>query len=213
VTIDRLILSTVLLLLGLFVASSTALAQQPLQHPQPYPQQTPGQYPNSNAQQQQQTAPNAMTDEQFAKKAAEGGMAEVKLGELAAQNGNSESVKNFGKKMVEDHSKANEELKQTASKDNISLPTGLNKHDQAVYDKLSKLSGDAFDRAYAKDMVRDHQNDVAEFKAEASNGQNPDIKTFASSTLPTLEQHLQLAREMNRTVQGSGGKTSGTGSR
>ena len=143
---------------------------------------------------------NSGPDTIFAKKAAAGGTAEVKLGQLAQEKGTSEAVKAFGKRMETDHSKAGDKLKDVASKNNINLPSGMNKKDQATYDRLSKLSGPAFDRAYAQDMVTDHQEDIAEFKKEANDGENKDIKNFASSTLPTLEDHLKQAREMEKTV-------------
>src|SRR5689334_21475674 len=94
-------------------------------------------------------------DENFVKKAAAGGMAEVKLGQLAEERGSNPAVKTFGRRMVQDHSKADNELKGAASKENMELPTEMDKSDQAAYDRLSKLSGDSFDRAYARDMVRD----------------------------------------------------------
>jgi putative membrane protein len=142
----------------------------------------------------------AAGDTHFAKEAASGGMAEVKLGQLAQQNGASDAVKQFGKRMENDHSKANDQLKDIASKDNIVLPTDLNRKDQATYDRLSKLSGAAFDRAYAQDMVSDHENDVAAFKKESNNGQNPDVKNFAFQTLPTLQEHLRQAKGMANSV-------------
>jgi putative membrane protein len=147
----------------------------------------------------QETSPStkkAASDEQFAKKAAQGGLAEVKMGELAQQKGTNEAVKKFGQRMAEDHTKAGEELKQAAMKENITLPTDLDTKDQATYDALSKLSGPAFDRAYARDMVKDHEQDIAEFKREANSGKNESIKNFAAQTLPTLEDHLKEAREM-----------------
>ncbi len=143
---------------------------------------------------------NSGPDAVFAKKAAAGGMAEVKLGQLAQEKGSSDAVKTFGKRMETDHSKAGDELKKVASKNNINLPSGMNRKDQATCERLSKLSGAEFDRAYAQDMVTDHQEDIAEFKKEASAGQNDDLKNFASSTLPTLEDHLKQAREMEKTV-------------
>jgi putative membrane protein len=152
-------------------------------------------------------------DENFAKKAAEGGMAEVKLGQLAEQKGSSPEVKNFGRRMVQDHSKANNELKDVTSKENIPLPNEMDKSDQATYDRLSKLSGDAFDRAYARDMVKDHSKDVSEFQKEAKNGKDESIKNFAAQTLPTLQNHLDQARQMEQAVNqsSSNGNTSGTG--
>jgi len=152
-------------------------------------------------------------DENFAKKAAEGGMAEVKLGQLAEEKGSSPAVKNFGRRMVQDHSKANNELKDVTSKENIPLPNEMDKSDQATYDRLSKLSGDAFDRAYARDMVKDHSKDVSEFQKEAKNGKDESIKNFAAQTLPTLQNHLDQARQMEQAVNqsSSNGNTSGTG--
>jgi putative membrane protein len=152
-------------------------------------------------------------DENFAKKAAEGGMAEVKLGQLAEEKGTSPAVKNFGRRMVQDHSKANNELKDVTSKENIPLPNEMDKSDQATYDRLSKLSGDAFDREYARDMVKDHSKDVSEFQREAKNGKDESIKNFAAQTLPTLQNHLDQARQMEQAVNqsSSNGNTSGTG--
>jgi len=102
---------------------------------------------------------NGTMDATFAKKAAAGGIAEVKLGQLAQERGSSEPVKAFGKRMETDHSKAADQLKEVASKNNIALPTDMDKKDQATYDRLSKLAGTAFDRAYARDMVVDHVNE------------------------------------------------------
>jgi len=159
------------------------------------------------------TNTKSSADENFAKKAAEGGMAEVKLGQLAEEKGSSPAVKNFGRRMVQDHSKANNELKDVTSKENIPLPNEMDKSDQATYDRLSKLSGDAFDRAYARDMVKDHSKDVSEFQNEAKNGKDESIKNFAAQTLPTLQNHLDQARQMEHAVNqsSSNGNTSGTG--
>jgi putative membrane protein len=125
----------------------------------------------------------------------------------------SPAVKNFGRRMVQDHSKANNELKDVTSKENIPLPNEMDKSDQATYDRLSKLSGDAFDRAYARDMVKDHSKDVSEFQKEAKNGKDESIKNFAAQTLPTLQNHLDQARQMEQAVNqsSSNGNTSGTG--
>jgi putative membrane protein len=142
----------------------------------------------------------AISDEEFAKKAAQGGLAEVKLGQLAKQAGSSDAVKQFGQRMIQDHMQANEELKQAAVKESISLPGDLDPKDQAVYDALSKLSGAAFDKAYARDMIRDHQQDIADFNSEANSGRKSAIKDFAEQTLPTLQDHLKQAREMRQAI-------------
>ena len=139
-------------------------------------------------------------DKMFVNKAAQGGMAEVELGQLATQKAQSDQVKQFGQKMVDDHTKANDKLKEVASQENITLPTGLDAKDQATKDRLSKLSGAQFDKAYMQDMVEDHKKDVAEFQKEANNGKDPAVKNFAQQTLPVLQQHLQLAQTDERAM-------------
>lgn len=135
-------------------------------------------------------------DRKFVEKAAAGGMAEVKLGQLAVDKGGSQAVKDFGKRMVDDHGKANDELKQLAERKNFALPTEMTSKDKATYDKLAKLSGDAFDKAYMDAMVKDHDQDVKEFKHEASaSGADPDLKDWAAKTVKVLEEHQQMAHQ------------------
>jgi putative membrane protein len=140
------------------------------------------------------------SDQIFAKKAAQGGMAEVQLGRLATNKASSQKVKDFGQKMVDDHSKANEQLKSIASRQNIHLPSALSGKDQTLYNRLSTLSGAEFDKAYMGAMVKDHQTDISEFQAEANSGRNSALKNFAASTLPTLQQHLSLAKDAASSV-------------
>jgi putative membrane protein len=144
-------------------------------------------------------------DGAFAMKAAQGGMAEVKLGQLAADKATNPDVKAFGQQMVDDHSKANNELKSTAESENMTLPSDVNAKQQAMYDKLSKMSGAAFDKAYVNDMVKDHEEDVKEFQKEASNGKDPKMKEFASTTLPVLQGHLSKIKGIQSSM-GSGSK-------
>jgi len=150
----------------------------------------------ATAQNTKQSATTA-GDSHFAREAASGGMLEVQLGQLAVQKSSNDRVKQFGQRMIDDHKKAGDELKNVASKDNISLPGAMSAKDKATYDSLSKLSGTAFDRAYMKDMVKDHTMDVSSFQKEANSGSNADLKTFAGNTLPTLQDHLKQARETN----------------
>ena len=157
-----------------------------------------------NTQSTTRQTQSRMADEEFAKRAAQGGMAEVKLGQLAEEKAQSEEVKKFGKRMVEDHTKANDKLKEVAMKENINLPTDLDPKDDSKYESLSKLSGPEFDKAYAKEMIKDHEKDIAEFRRQATNGQKPDLKRFASETLPTLQSHLRQAREMERAAMREG---------
>jgi len=136
------------------------------------------------------------SDRKFVEKAASGGMAEVKLGQLAIEKGASPTVKEFGKRMVDDHGKANDELKEIASKKNFALPTDLDSEAKATYDKLAKLSGTDFDKAYIDAMVKDHDKDVKEFKKEASTGGvDPDLKAWAEKTLTVIEQHDHIAHQ------------------
>lgn len=133
-----------------------------------------------------------------------GGMLEVELGRLAVQKGTSDAVKQFGQKMIDDHTNANQQLTQLASSKGITLPTSLDAKHAAMVQKFQAMSGAAFDRAYSKQMVQDHKKDVALFQKEADRGTDADIKAFASSTLPILQGHLSMAQAMN----GSASKSS-----
>lgn len=134
-------------------------------------------------------------DSAFVTKAAQGGLAEVELGNLAKQKASSDAVKQFADRMISDHGKANDELKSLAGGKNITVPSAVGAKDKAVMDRLSKLSGPAFDRAYMRDMVADHKKDVAEFQKEANNGRDADVKSWAAKTLPTLQEHLKIAED------------------
>jgi putative membrane protein len=149
-------------------------------------------------------------DHAFAKEAAIGGMAEVELGNLAKQNAASADVKQFGDRMVTDHSKANDELKQWASQKKVTLPADLDAKHKALKDRLSKLNGAAFDKAYMHEMVMDHKQDVAAFKKESTSGKEADLKAWAGKTLPTLEDHLKMAQD---TASKVGAATGGTTSK
>jgi putative membrane protein len=153
--------------------------------------------------QSQQGAANRLTgtDQTFMNKAAQGGMAEVELGKLAETHASNDAVKNFGKRMVTDHSKVNDQLKNIAAKENVTLPTSLDSKDQATLDRLSKLNGADFDRTYIKDMVSDHKTDISEFQRESNRGSDPEVKQFASSTLPILQEHLRLAEDAQNQVK------------
>jgi putative membrane protein len=143
-------------------------------------------------------------DKTFAKEAAQGGMAEVQLGQLATQKAESDDVKQFGERMVKDHSKANAELEKVAKRDNIELPTGLDHDAQKEMDKLKKLSGADFDSAYMTRQVSAHKKTIKLFEKEAKSGQNDDLKSFASSTLPTLKDHLQMAQQTDAAIMAQG---------
>jgi putative membrane protein len=146
----------------------------------------------------------AAADAMFIRTAAMDGMAEVEHGRLAATNATNDEVKQFGQRMVDDHSKAGDELKALASRKNVTVPTTLEGKHQAMQDKLSKMKGAAFDRAYMAHMVTAHQQAVALFQKEASGGKDTDAKAWAAKTLPTLQEHLKMARGINAKVAGAG---------
>jgi putative membrane protein len=142
-------------------------------------------------------------DSHFVANAASGGMAEVQLGHLAETRGNNPDVKNFGRRMVADHSDAAAKLQAVASKEGMAAPSTLNEQDQAIYDKLRNLSGADFDRAYADAMVKAHEQDIAEFEREGKSGKDAAVRQFAQDTLPTLREHLKLAQAMQKSVGGA----------
>jgi putative membrane protein len=154
--------------------------------------------PNTNT-----NASNALSkdDRAFVAKAAKGGMAEVELGNLAQQKAQNQQVKDFGARMVKDHGKANDELKSIASTKGIALPGDLDKSVMKEKDKLEKLSGAKFDREYMSHMVKDHKKDIKEFEKQAKSGKDGELKNFAATTLPTLQEHLKLAQEAERAAK------------
>ena len=152
---------------------------------------------NSNASGEQTGMP-AMSahDRDFIMDTAMSGLAEVELGRWAAQKGSSDAVKQFGQRMVDDHSKANTELMQLASNKGITLPTALDEKHQKDVSKISKLTGADFDKAFSKMMLDDHEKAVKEFEKESTRAADADLKAFATTTLPTLREHLELARTL-----------------
>jgi len=178
--------------IGLFAATSAASAQ-------PTANATTG---NAATASTQPAAKLSAADKAFVEKAAIGGLAEVEMGKLAQQKGTTDPVRQFGTRMADDHSKANDALKQVASTKGITLPSDLDAKHKDKMAKLQKLSGAQFDRAYMDDMVADHKEDVAEFQKQAKSGGDADIKGFASKTLPTLQEHLLLAQSTDKIVKG-----------
>jgi putative membrane protein len=162
----------------------------------------------------QNTTTASASDKKFVHSALEGGNAEVKLGQLAAQKGNSEDVKQFGQKMVDDHTKMGEQMKQIAQQEGITVPEGIPDKDKALESKLNSLSGEAFDKAYIKAMVQDHRKDLSEFKKEASSGNDTSIKDAASQGSQIISQHLQMAEQIaqKHNVQMGGSNASGSAS-
>lgn len=129
----------------------------------------------------------------FAVKAANGGMMEVKLGEYAAKNAIEKDVKEFGTMMATDHSKANNELKGIAASKNIALPAAVGDDNTKMMNDLMEKKGKDFDKAYMNMMVDDHKGDIKEFEDAADKSKDADMKAFAAKTLPTLKKHLSRA--------------------
>jgi putative membrane protein len=136
-------------------------------------------------------------DARFAVAAAAGGLAEVELGRLAQQNASDARVKDFGAMMVNDHSRADDELKVLAKSKGISLPATLDNGEQKIKDKLAAKSGPAFDKAYVSDMIDDHKQDIREFEDAAKTLKDPELKAFAVRTLPVLKKHLDAVLKIH----------------
>ncbi len=141
-------------------------------------------------------------DSDFLKSAAKGGTAEVELGRMAAQKASDQKVKQFGDRMVRDHSKANAELTKLAAIKGVELPSGKGVSNDTSALHLKMLSGKSFDEAYVKMMVDDHKEDVAAFEKAAGGASDSDVKEFAAKTLPTLKHHLSMIQEIQSSLEG-----------
>ena len=139
------------------------------------------------------------SDYRFLEKAARGGMEEVELGQLAEQKGTSQPVRSFGQRMVTDHTKLNNELKQIASQKGSILPAQMSHHENSTLQHLQNATGADFDKTYAKEMVKDHRKDVKEFQAAAQKVTDPDLKAFAQKAVATLQEHLGMAENLDTT--------------
>ena len=140
-------------------------------------------------------------DYRFVSEVAHGGTAEVELGELAKQKAASQEVRAFSERMIADHSKANDELKKLASQKGVVLPAELSHKEHSEMKHLQKLNGRDFDKAYAAAMLKDHKADVKEFQSAAKDLNDPDLRAFAQRTLPTLEEHLRMARNLEASAK------------
>jgi putative membrane protein len=143
----------------------------------------------------------ASPDRTFVMEAARGGLAEVEMGRMADSKAVHPDVKQFGQRMVDDHGKANEELKALASQKQWTLPTEPGPKHKPVHDRLMKLSGEEFDRAYMAAMVADHDKDVAAFERAARMVKDAELKAWAAKTVPTLKEHQKMAHDVNGKVR------------
>ena len=144
--------------------------------------------------------PLSSQDKMFVDAAAKGGMMEVMLGNIAETNASNQKVKDFGKMMVSDHTKANDALKSWAMNAKYTLPTALDADQQKMVDGLKMKKGAEFDKAYIELMANDHKKVIEAFKKEAMDGTG-DVKAFASKTLPALEMHLVKAEDAMKAVK------------
>jgi putative membrane protein len=140
--------------------------------------------------------PAADTD--FILAAAQGGMTEVKLGEVAARQGTRDDVKAFGQLMVKDHTAINDNLKALAAQKSVALPDGLDAKHQGMVDKMTALTGSEFDDAYIAGMIKGHKLDAKAFKAESASTQDANVKSFVDKSIPTVEEHLQRIKAMKK---------------
>jgi putative membrane protein len=147
------------------------------------------------------------TSQKFIKTVIQHNYAEIDLGKLAEQKAKSAEAKAFGEKLVKDHSDANQKAIAAAQQLGVDPPKSADISHKAGYLKMKMLSGDSFDRSFAKDMVKDHQADIKQFQKEAQ--KNDAAGQFAKETLPTLQDHLKMAQDLNRSVR----STTGSGSR
>jgi putative membrane protein len=134
----------------------------------------------------------------FMVRAARAGAAEVELGRLATQRGDERDVRRFAEQMVNDHSRLGDDLRRLAAREGVRLPVGMDANHRAALNRLRRMRGDAFDRAYARQMNSDHEQAVALFRQQARNGRDRDVRDFAQQALQTLEHHRQMARDLFR---------------
>jgi putative membrane protein len=156
---------------------------------------------NAPAATQAEQAQLADADLDFATEAAQDGLFEVRLGELAVQRSQTSEVRDFGQRMVDDHGKANDRLMEIAQRKGIELPQALSDDAQETYEDFQERSGEDFDDAYVDEMVSDHEDAVDAFESYADDAEDPDLRGFAEQTLPTLKDHLQLAKQTQERVE------------
>ncbi len=157
---------------------------------------------NANADEKGNRGQLSAKDFKFVTDACAGGMMEVDQGQLAAQKAENQSVRDFGKRMVADHQKANEELKQLLTQKGVTLPDPPAKTEEKTLEHLRGLSGADFDKAYIKGMVSDHKKDVKEFQTESEKAGDADLKNWVAKTLPTIQEHLRLAQSVEADLTG-----------
>jgi putative membrane protein len=138
----------------------------------------------------------ASIDKMFIKKAMQGGLAQVQMGELTLKNSSNDQVKQFARKMIDDHTKLNEELRPIAQQLGVDIPSDISKKDKSLIGKMQGLSGPAYDQAYIKEMAKEHTQDQKDFRMEVSNSQNVGVKNAALDGSKTISDHLQMVAQL-----------------
>ncbi|HTX25370.1 MAG TPA: DUF4142 domain-containing protein [Steroidobacteraceae bacterium] len=187
--------------LSMGLGAGLAMAQQngSVDHPgaqAPAPTVTPAPTVNGTATTAGTSTRLDKSDRAFVREAAQANLGEIALGRLAEQNGQDPQVRAFGERMVKDHTQLNDQLTSMAQSLDVTVPTSPSKKDDATLNKLAGLSGAAFDKAYARDMVKDHRMDIRKFEHEAKDARSAQVRQLADSALPTLREHLQLAANL-----------------
>ncbi|HUR36206.1 MAG TPA: DUF4142 domain-containing protein [Terriglobales bacterium] len=152
------------------------------------------------------SGPISSSDQQFITEAANGGMKEVELSNYVAQKTQSMEVRQLAERIAQDHSNANSELKSAAQQDNGNVPASMDEKAMQEFDQFKKMSGTKLDQMYVQHMIQDHKKDIAKFQEEASSGTASQVKAFAQKTLPTLQEHLQMAQDTHSKMSGGSGK-------
>ncbi|MEW6497944.1 MAG: DUF4142 domain-containing protein [Cyanobacteriota bacterium] len=196
--IKKLTITTALLTVGLITSLGyTSVAQTNRPSTQQNPTNRPATQPNLRRL--------SIFDQQFMRRAAQGNMAEIELSQLALQQGDSDEVKQYAQRMIQEHTQANATLSQLAQQKGVNLPRELDPQHQAIRAQLEQLSGERFDQEYMRVMENDHVLTVTLFRNGTRQAQDQDVRRFASTTLPRLQGHLQMVRAMmgNNSAQNS----------
>ena len=178
--------------------------------PSTFPGQNPG--PGANGSntpigtRAPENFPSKIDDRQFARDAAIAGLSNMELGKLAAEKASSEGVRQFGKQLLDDQTKTNDRLKQVANQQNISIPDALDSKHKSQIEKVAKLSGPEFDKAFLKQQLKEQEAQVRDFSDEAQRGTDPNVKTFAAGALPSLQQQLEVVKNLNKSTKKAKGQ-------
>ena len=159
---------------------------------------TPGMEPGTGRESRTEPMQMKVDDKTFLKHAATADLMQVELGKLAADKGSSDAVRQLGRKVADERAKTNSEVQKLAAKEGVTVTNQLDAKHQGKVDKLAKLDGPGFDKAFLKEQTRIARDDISEFKAEAQNGSNPEVKSFATRALPMIQAHEQLGKDLEQ---------------